>query len=182
MLNNKIIGIRKYLDLTQTQASNLLNLSSYKYRWYEERNVEFPIELVLILSLIYGVPIDYFISDQYSIADTLSFDSIQELKELDNSQKLQAMKSNIVKHIPYKKKTISYRSINNIINKYKQRFAENLEKFRTEKGLEYDSMAKEFNVSEDEYMLMESKNFLPDKSTLLTIAEVLKVDVQTLFN
>ena len=79
-MNNKIRKLRTLVDLTETQLSSLLNMSSYKYKRCENGTMDFPIEAVILLSIIFQVPIDYLLYNKYSIEDVIKNSNVSDLK------------------------------------------------------------------------------------------------------
>ncbi len=78
-MHSKIKEVRMQLGLSETQVSSLLNISSYKYRRYENGNLVLPVEILVLLSIMYDISIDLLVFDKYSFETILYKESIKKL-------------------------------------------------------------------------------------------------------
>ena len=90
-MHNKIKAIRIHLGLTYTQVSSLINISSYKYKRYENGTIELSSDILILLSLMYGVSLDHLIFSKFTVNEILSSPSINCLKKLDLSKRLNSI-------------------------------------------------------------------------------------------
>lgn len=70
-MNYKIKFIRETLNLTATEISRFLNISSYKYIYYENSSIDIPCEILLLLAKIYNISFVMFIDNNISKNDII---------------------------------------------------------------------------------------------------------------
>lgn len=57
----RIRNLREDKDLNQTQVANMLNISQSTYSRYENGNLDVPTEVLIALSKLYNVSVDYIL-------------------------------------------------------------------------------------------------------------------------
>lgn len=120
-MNQTIKFARETLCLTPNDISSLLNISSYKYSFFEKDSTDIPCDILLLLSKIYGLNPDLFILNKYSTHDILFIFEQQDF--LSSSETiLEKLRSNLLQN---DKTKLTYHSIKNV-KKYLQ---ENIIKF-----------------------------------------------------
>ncbi len=120
-MNQTIKFARETLCLTPNDISSLLNISSYKYSFFEKGSTNIPCDILLLLSKIYGLNPDLFILNKYSTHDLLFI--FEQQAFLSSSERiLEKLRSNLLQN---DKTKLTYHSIKNV----KKYFQENIIKF-----------------------------------------------------
>lgn len=120
-MNQIIKFARETLCLTPNDISSLLNISSYKYSFFENGSTDIPCDILLLLSKIYGLNPDLFILNKYSTHDILFIFEQQDF--LSSSENiLVKLRSNLLQN---DKTKLTYHSIKNV----KKHLQENIVKF-----------------------------------------------------
>lgn len=91
-MNRKIKFIRETLNLTATEISRFLNISSYKYIYYEKSSIDIPCEILLLLAKIYGISFAILIDNNIGENDIileLNKQSYNFKNKLDTLKKLE---------------------------------------------------------------------------------------------
>ncbi len=57
----RIRGLREDKDLNQTEVAKILNISQSTYSRYENGNLDVPTEVLIALSRLYNVSVDYIL-------------------------------------------------------------------------------------------------------------------------
>ena len=178
---NKIKDIRTHLELSGTQISSLLNISSYKYKRYENGTIELLSETLILLSLMYDVSLDHLILSKHTIAEIYALPSIIALIELDAAERLPSIENKLCSHCSFKCTAVSYRAIKNILNRYIGTFSKNLYELRTSQTVEISAMAAYLKVSQKDYLSFERGLVLPKPLTLADIASFFSISIEQIF-
>ena len=171
-MNNKIKEIRIRLGLSETQISSLLYISSYKYRRYEKDFLIIPVEVLVLLSIMYHIPIDLLIFDKFSSETIFEEASIKNLLELPEKERFAILKSNICKYCSFSCDSVSYRVVNNILVRFLKNFSKNLQVLRYSKlwGISEIASTVQFNV--EYYINLESGKIWPSVVDLIKLSSV----------
>jgi len=180
-VNKKISIIRNTLGLTESDISSVLNISSYKYRNFEKGTLEIPMEIVVLISLAYEIPICYLIFDKYSSKTILELDSIIRLKHQNRVAILDTIKNNICRVNSYNYNSINYSVIKNVLKNVLKFFSDNLIEIRKDKSIEAVELATMLSMPEKEYSRLEEGIKFPNIYTLFKLSECLDVSVDELF-
>ncbi|MBQ6265334.1 MAG: helix-turn-helix transcriptional regulator [Clostridia bacterium] len=181
-MHNKIKAIRIHLGLTYTQVSSLINISSYKYKRYENGTIELSSDILILLSLMYGVSLDHLIFSKFTVNEILSSPSINCLKKLDLSKRLNSIENNIIAYCSFDCSNINYRVIRNILLEYTNSFCENLYDLRTCRAVEINAIASYLNISKEDYLLYEQSSTLPKPLIIADIASFFRISIDQFFN
>lgn len=95
-MNQKIKFLREILGLSEKEISSFLNISSYKYISLEKTAMNIPFEIVLLLSRIYGINIEFFLDSRYDHSDLLFELSKQGLVENNKAFIIEKLKQNLL--------------------------------------------------------------------------------------
>lgn len=181
-MHNKIKEIRIHLGLTCTQVSSLINISSYKYKRYENGTIELSSDILILLSLMYDVSLDYLIFSKYTVDDILSLPSINSLNSLDLSTRLNSIENNLFAYCSFDCSNINYRVIKNILINYTNIFSKNIYVLRTSRSVEISAIAAYLNISQEDYLLYEQNSILPKPLIIADIACFFKITIDQVFN
>lgn len=109
-MNQTIKFARETLCLSPNDISSLLNISSYKYSFFEKHSTDIPCDILLLLSKIYGLDPDLFILNKYSTHDILFIFEQQDF--LSNSEIVfKKLCSNLLQN---DRTNLTYHSIKNV--------------------------------------------------------------------
>lgn len=180
-VHNKIRKLRISVNLTETEISNLLNISSYKYRRYESGEINITSETVVLLSIIFQVPLDFFLYDKYSIEDVINKSFVKRLDIREHEDIITNLEQNLCRACPYECTKISYRVIKRVIQKKQNIFSENIKNIRCEKLLEIEDVSKALRIPKELYLNIEKSQCFPDISLLVELANYLSVPIDSLF-
>ena len=84
-MGNRIKALREGTGLSETQISSLLNISSYKYKRVENGSLNLTVDVLVLLSIMYGVPMSFLTFDRYETDDISLNKFIEKYKNLDNT-------------------------------------------------------------------------------------------------
>lgn len=181
-MNNKIRKLRTLVGLTETQLSNLLNMSSYKYIRCEIGTIDFPTESVVLLSIIFQVPIDYLLYNKYSIEDVIKSSNVSDLKLKSKQDILRDFQDNICRTCSCSFSKISYKVIRQVIIDKQKNFSENLAIICNEQNLNELDLIANLKISDELYKNIKSAKYLPDINLLIKFSEYLGVSLKNLFD
>ena len=180
-MNIKLKELRIYLKLTETQISSLLNISSYKYKRFEKGELPIPVEIILLLSIMYNIPLDYIICDKYDISDLIKTLIKNNSSLEENTTSVKIIENNVIKN-PYSTGTIiNQKLIKSILCFYIENFSNNLITLRKSQNLEIQKIADKLRVDLEHYSALEKGISWPNIFELLKIADGFKVCPQDLF-
>lgn len=157
----KIKEIRMRLGLSETKISSLLNISSYKYRRYEDGSLTLTAEVLVLLSIMYGISIDWFVFDRFSVDLILKEASINEMLQLSEAERISVLEANMCKYCAFKCNVINYRVVKNILSKFLNKFAINLQNLRYSRLLDISEISSSLQSSVDYYVNLESGKTWP---------------------
>lgn len=181
IMNIKLRELRIYLKLTETQISSLLNISSYKYKRFEKGELPIPVEIILLLSIMYNIPFDYIICDKYDISDLIKTLIKNNSSLEENTTPVKIIETNIIKN-PYSTGTIiNQKLIKSILCFYIENFSNNLITLRKSQNLEIQKIADKLRVDLEHYSALEKGVSWPNVFELLKIASGFNVHPQDLF-
>ena len=181
IMNIKLKELRIYLKLTETQISSLLNISSYKYKRFEKGELPIPVEIILLLSIMYNIPLDYIICDKYDISDLIKTLIKNNSSLEENTTSVKIIENNVIKN-PYSTGTIiNQKLIKSILCFYIENFSNNLTILRKNKNLEMQKVADKLSIDIEHYSALEKGISWPNIFELLKIADGFKVCPQDLF-
>lgn len=180
-MNIKLRELRIYLKLTETQISSLLNISSYKYKRFEKGELPIPVEVILLLSIMYNIPFDYIICDKYDISDLIKTLIKNNSSLEENTTPVKIIESNVIKN-PYSTGTIiNQKMIKSILCFYIENFSNNLIILRKNKNLEIQKVADKLSIDLEHYSALEKGVSWPSIFDIFRIASVFNVRPQDLF-
>ena len=180
-MNIKLRELRIYLKLTETQISSLLNISSYKYKRFEKGELPIPVEIILLLSIMYNIPFDYIIYDKYDISDLIKTLIKNNSSLEENTTPVKIIETNIIKN-PYSTGTIiNQKLIKSILCFYIENFSNNLIILRKNKNLEIQKAANKLSIDIEHYSALEKGVRWPSIFDIFKIANGFKVCPQDLF-
>ena len=179
-MNNKIKEVRLALELTEPEVSSLLNISSYKYKRFESNLFDIDTESLLLLSVAYGISMDYLISDLYTIEDIFRLQSMTELCKI-KEKVLEKIDLNLCKAYNMNIEKSSYRTRRILVKKATIVFSKNLSKNRRENKMTVAEVAKRIGTDEKSYLCFENAKSVPIPMQLLLLSEIFKVTIQDFF-
>ncbi len=180
-MNIKLRELRVYLKLSETQISSLLNISSYKYKRFEKGELPIPVEVILLLSIMYNIPFDYIIYDKYDISDLIKILIKNNSSLEENTTPVKIIETNIIKN-PYSTGTIiNQKLIKSILCFYIENFSNNLIILRKNKNLEIQKVADKLSIDLEHYSILEKGASCPNVFDVLKIAGYFNVRPQDLF-
>lgn len=180
-MNIKLRELRVYLKLSETQISSFLNISSYKYKRFEKGELPVPVEIILLLSIMYNIPFDYIIYDKYDISDLIKTLIKNNTLSKESATPLKILENNILKH-PYSTGTvINQKMIKSILCFYIENFSNNLIILRKNKNLEIQKVADKLSIDLEHYSILEKGASWPNVFDVLKIAGYFNVRPQDLF-
>jgi transcriptional regulator with XRE-family HTH domain len=180
-MNIKLRELRVYLKLSETHISSLLNISSYKYKRFEKGELPVPVEIILLLSIMYNIPFDYIICDKYDVSDLIKIFIKNNFLFQENATPTKILENNIIHH-PYSIGTvINQKMIKAILCFYIENFSNNLIILRKNKNLEIQKIADKLSIDLEHYSALEKGVSWPNIFELLKIANSFNVHPQDLF-
>ena len=177
----KIRELRMVANLTETQVSNLLNISSYKYRRCEAGEINFASETIILLSLVFQVSLDFLLRDKYSVEDVLNNSNIKSLSLKKPKDIIDEFEKNICTECPYGCIKTSYRVIKRVIQNKQEFFSKNLKKIRCDKLLEIEDISDDLGISKELYQNIETAQCLPDVTLIIKLANYFTISIDSLF-
>lgn len=162
MIPRKIKAVRELLGISETQVSNTIYVNSYKYKRSEGDIAYLTTEMLILLSIIYKVPFEKFLSDEYSVEDIISDDYLNSLKGLGKDQIEIILKDNLCSYFPKKRKKANSTTIDLILKNERKNFRDNLKSMRESNKFEASQMAELLEIELTEYINLESRSVLPN--------------------
>lgn len=169
-MHSKIKEIRIRLGLSEAQISSLLNISSYKYRRYENGSLSLTAEVLVLLSIMYNIPIDLLAFDRFSMALIFKEVSMIELLQLSEEERISVLEANMCKYCAFKCNVINYRVVKNILSGFLKNFAMNLQKLRCSRLFEISELASLLQSSVEYYVNLESGKIWPSVYDLVELS------------
>lgn len=171
-MHNKIKEIRIRLDLSEAQVSSLLNISSYKYRRYEDGSLMPSVEILVLLSIMYDVSIDFLVYDKFSVNVICKEESIIKLLSVSKKERIVILESNMCKHCTFNCVSINYRVVKNIIMRFLNNFSKNLHELRCLNLFEISEVSSLLNIEVEQYIRLENGKAWPTVYELIEIGSV----------
>lgn len=169
-MHNKIKELRMYIGLSEVQISTLLNISSYKYKRYEKGSLLVSVDVLILLSIMYDISVDLLIFDKY-IAETIcKEESINNLLNFSQKERILILESNMCRHCTFDCSTVNYRVVKNILAGFINTFSKNLQKLRRSHMLEVSELALAIQVNVEYYASLESGKVWPSAFDLLKLS------------
>lgn len=173
-MHNKIKKIRIQMGLSEAQISSYLNISSYKYRRYEDGSLLLTVDVLILLSIMYDISIDLLIFDKYSVELILNEATIKELLKVSKNERAEIIEYNVCKYCTFDCISINYRVIKNILAKYLNELAKNLKILRCSQLLEISEISSVIQSDIEYYINLENGKVWPSVYDLLQLSEFFK--------
>lgn len=170
MVYRNLRFIREYLGLTSTQVASQLKMNAFLYRKYEEGAMEPAIDLLLLLSAAYAIPIDSLVSKDVDSSWLEKEPGIRALSDLSTEDRLLTMQKNICVHCLAPCKKINYRILSDFCNQKRRILSERIKLFRENKGLDASAAAEIIQLNTDDYLSLEKGIYPPLVSQIVAIA------------
>lgn len=171
-MHNKIKEIRLRMGLSEAQISSLLNISSYKYRRYEEGSLTVPVEVLVLLSIMYDISIDLLVFDKFSLDTILKDASITEMLKFSEKERIAMLESNMCTCCTFSCISVNYRVVKNIISQILNKFSKNLHNLRCSKSFEISEISSLLHVDVDYYIDLESGDTWPTVYELIELVSI----------
>ncbi len=178
LINAKLRAIRNHLNFSQTMLSKYFNISSYKYKRLEEDDADVAVDLLLLISVMLRIPLDYLMLDEYSVQDVLELPLMREAAAADEAEKIRLIEKNLCDNCTSKYNTVTCRVINNITRQKKEIFIENLCELSSQKNVDPFEIEKILNLKSSEY---NKYTKLPSVQAIICAARLLDASIQSLF-
>lgn len=91
---NNFKYLREQIGATKKIIASLLNISVHVYNGYETDHLTVPEEIIIMISLIYGIPRNYIMCDSEQIPEEIS-NHLNEMLNLDNDKKMERLSLNL---------------------------------------------------------------------------------------
>ena len=180
-MHSKIKEIRIRLGLSESQISSLLNISSYKYRRYEDGSLTISVEVLVLLSIMYDISIDLLVFDKFNINSIFKEESIIKLLNSSEEEKNAILKSNMSRNCNFDGVSINYRVVKNIIAEFLNRFSRNLYNWRCSKSFEISEISSLLHVDFDHYLNLEKGKVWPTVYELIEIVSIFSKSINEIF-
>lgn len=165
-MNKKIKFARETLCLTPNDISSLLNISSYRYSFFEKVSTDIPCDILLLLSKIYGLNPDLFILNKYSTHDIL-FIFEQQNFLLQSENTLEKLSSNLLQN---DKARLTYHSINNVKKSLQDNIIKFIKAFIKLHDLSLYELASTCNINKQSLSSILSKGKFIETDELIKIS------------
>lgn len=169
-MSNRIKELREVTGLSETQISSLLNISSYKYKRLENGSLNLTADVLVLLSIMYGVPIDFLIFDRY---DTDNFSLNYLIEKIENRPEIEVISilaSNMCQYCTFECSSVNYRVVKNILSRTIKSFSENLYNLRCKKSLELFDICSKLQIDIKHYVTLEEGKVWPTLYELENLA------------
>lgn len=168
-MHSKIKEIRMRLGLSEAQVSSLLNISSYKYRRYEDGSLTISVEVFALLSIMYDVSIDLLVFDKFNVNVIFKEESILKLLSVSKKERTAILESNMCKYCTFNCSSINYRVVKNIIVRFLNNFSKNLYELRCMNLFEVSEVSSLLNIEVERYIHLENGKSWPTVYELIEI-------------
>lgn len=179
-MHSKIKEIRMRLGLSETQISSLLNISSYKYRRYENGSLTISVEVLILLSIMYDISIDLFVFDRISVNLIFEEKSIKKILQFSEEKRVLILESNMCKYCAYSCNSINYRVVKNMLAKSLSEFSKKLQYLRCSQLLEISEISALLKLNVEYYMNLERGKIWPSVYDLVGLSTVFMKPVNEL--
>ena len=180
-MHSKIKEIRMRLGLSEAQVSSLLNISSYKYRRYEDGSLTISVEVLVLLSIMYGISIDLLVFDKFNVNVIFKEESIIKLLSVSEKERIVILESNMCKYCTFNCASINYRVVKNILACLLDKFSKNLYNLRSVKSFEVIEISSLLNVDIEHYQGLENGDMWPTVFELREIFYVYSKSINDMF-
>lgn len=180
MIPKKIKAVRELLGISETQVSNIIYVNSYKYKRSEGDVAYLTTEMLILLSIIYRVPFEKFLLDEYTVDDIISDKYLNSLKGLGKDQIEIILKDNLCLYFPKKRKKANSTTIDLIKKNERTGFHNSLKFIRENLNYEVSQMAKILEIETEEYIGLETRSILPNPTQLKEFLIKLNIKVSDL--
>lgn len=188
-MHSKIKEIRMQLGLSEAQVSSLLNISSYKYRRYEDGSLTISVEVLVLLSIMYDISIDLLVFDKFNSDTIFKESTITEVLKLSVKERVAILESNMGKYCTFNCVSINYRVVKNIVSQFLNKFSKNLHNLRCSQSFEISEVSSLLHVDVERYLGLESGSVWPTVYELIetasafskSINEILEIKNETDF-
>lgn len=173
-MNQKIKVLREKLCLTEKDVSSLLNISTYKYSYFENNEVEIPLEILVLLSKIYGINIDLLLYDVYSSQELIYELELNNFTNCNKADILDKLNFNLLSNQSTK---TTYHSIRKVKLVFQNNIIHNIKKLLNLSGLsqqEFSILCEIENNSLDS--VLSGKKFIKT-SELIKISKYFKIPI-----
>ncbi|MBR2431047.1 transcriptional regulator [bacterium] len=165
-MNQKIKFARETLRLTPNDISSLLNISSYRYSFFEKVSTDIPCDILLLLSKIYGLNPDLFILNKYSTHDILFiFEQQNFFSQSENT--LEKLRFNLLQN---DKVRLTYHSIKSEKKSLQDNIIRFIKTFIKVHNLSLDELALTCNINEQSLSSILSKGKFIETDELIKIS------------
>lgn len=175
-MNQKIKFLREALGLTEKEISSFLNISSYKYSSFEKAPTDIPCDILILLSRIYAVNIEFLLNSKFDNQDLLSELKKQGLTEEENI--LDRLRQNLLQN----NTKMTYSSIRNVKNGFQQNIINFINNFIENNGISVIDFAKSVDIDKQSLKSILLKNRFIELDELKSISEKLNVSVSDIIN
>lgn len=180
-MHSKIKEIRMRLGLSEAQVSSLLNISSYKYRRYEDGSLTISVEVLLLLSIMYDVSIDFLVFDKFNVNVILREESVIKLLSVSEKERTAILESNMCKYCTFNCATINYRVVKNILAQFLNKFSKRLYNLRCSKAFEISEISSLLNIDIEHYIDLENGDVWPTIFELIEMVSIFSKPINDIF-
>ena len=180
-MHNKIKEIRMRLGLSESKISSLLNISSYKYRRFEDGSLTLTVEALVLLSIMYDIPIDLLVFDKFNTDLIFEETSIKNIIDFSEKERSSILESNLCKYCTFNCTTINYRVVKNILITYQNKFSRNLYDWRYSRSLEISEISLELHTNVEHYLALESGAIWPSVYDLIGLSSLFSKSINEIF-
>lgn len=171
-MNQKIKFLRETLGLTEKEISSFLNISSYKYVSFEKTATDIPCDILILISRIYGINIEFLLYSKFNDQDLLSELERQGLIEENNI--LDRLRQNLLQNNDTK---ITYRSIRKVKNGFQENIINSINELIKNSGMSLIDFAKYIDIDKQSLDSILSKKRFIELDELIGISEKFKISV-----
>ncbi len=176
-MNQKIKFLRETLGLTEKEISSFLNISSYKYVSFEKTATDIPCDILILISRIYGISIEFLLDSKFTEQDLLS--ELERQGLIDENNVLDRLRQNILQNNDTK---ITYRSIRKVKTSFQENIINSINKFIRDSGKSLFDFAKYIDIDNQSLDSILSKKRFIELDELIGISEKFKISVNDIIN
>lgn len=180
MIPKKIKAVRELLGISEAQVSNIIFVNCCKYKRSEGDIAYLTTEILILLSIIYRVPFEKFLMDEYTVEDIISDEYLNSLKGLEDDKIEIILKDNLCLYFPKKRKKANSTTIDLINKNERTGFRNNLKSIRENHNYEASQMAEILEIEIEEYIGLETRSVLPNPTQLKNFLIKLNIKVSDL--
>lgn len=180
MIPKKIKAVRELLGISETMVSNIIYVNSYTYKRSEGDVAYLTTEMLILLSIVYGVPFEKFLLDEFNVEDIIGDEYLNSLKELGKDQIEIILKDNLCLYFPKKRKKSNSTTIDLINQNERRGFRNNLKSIREGYNFDVSQMAEILEIDTEQYVALEMRSVLPNPTQLKVFLKKLNIKVSDL--